>query len=74
MTGMKTDMEKLVGRIPTHQETVDKCLEKFMNLVSCTNWAKSSYEGGHGMATKCFLEEAGITIEEIRKLVGGSNG
>lgn len=69
---MKTDMEKLVCSIPTHHETKAKCFEEIDNLISITNWIKSSYEDGYPGATKVFLGEAEQSIEIIRVLVGGT--
>jgi len=70
----KETMRMKVDHIPTHQETVDKCLEAFKKVVGDIDYAKDAYEMGCSVACKSFLTEAEQTIEEIRVLIGGSNG
>ena len=70
----KETMRKEIDHIPTHQETKAKCFEAFEQQRLLMANAEASYKNGFYHVAKHFLDKSQEVAEEIRKLVGGSNG
>ncbi|HUV46312.1 MAG TPA: hypothetical protein VMW45_04520 [Dehalococcoidia bacterium] len=67
MTIEKKDPE----RIPTRQETVDKCFAAFDELTDLVGKAREAFCCGLNDSAKSYLQDAEKTIDAIRMFIGG---
>ncbi len=70
----KETMRLEVDHIPTRQELIDKCFDKFKEPIKNIEHAEGAYRMGDDKLCESYLQDAEWDIEEIRVLVGGSNG
>ena len=69
----KTEVAKEVGRIPTHQETLDKCLDAYREAMKNLMASEGAYRMSQDDVCESYLQDLEHDIEEIRVLVGASD-